>query len=265
MPSPDIAQRLAWAEDVSHQVGKLLMASFGSGPESSDKAAGIVTELDTQAEQLIEAELKAAFPGDGLLAEEGARTESSSGFRWIADPLDGTTNYVSGIPHFAVSLACLQGEKASLGIVHSPAMDETFTAVAGEGATGPDGPLRAKETTVLGKAVFLLNKCYLPAAVLWEATNELLGRIRAFRSMGCISLDITYVAAGRADGLVLLPAEPWDIAAGLAMLEASGAGFCDLTGNRIPAGQPSGLVAAAPALLDQVLPLIHFDSSLRHS
>lgn len=250
--------RLAWAEDVALRVGILLMGSFRSGVESSDKASGIVTDLDRQAEALIAAELKAAFPGDGLLAEEGTEVESMSGFRWIADPLDGTTNYVAGIPHFAVSLACLQGSEVALGVVHSPAMAETFKVVRGEGATGPNGPLRAKQTTVLKKAVFLLNKCYLPAPVLWETTKELLEHIRAFRYLGCISLDLAYVAAGRVDGLILLPSEPWDFAAGLAMLEASGAGYTNLRGGPVPVGEPSGIIATAPGLLEQVAPLIHF-------
>lgn len=236
------------------------MGSFRSGLESSDKAAGIVTQLDTQAEELITAELKASFPGDGLLAEEGTELESSTGYRWIADPLDGTTNYVAGIPHFGVCLACLQGDEVELGVVHSPAMAETFKVVRGGQATGPDGPLKVTETTVLKKAVFLLNKCYLPSPVLWETTRDLLGHIRAFRYLGCISLDIAYVAAGRVDGLILLPAEPWDIGPGLALLEASGARFTDLAGGPVPVGKASGIVATAPDLLEQVLPLVHFQS-----
>ncbi len=260
MPSPELSERLAWAEDISGRVGKMLLGSFRSDLESSDKAAGIVTHLDTRAEALIAAELKASFPGDGLLAEEGTELESTTGYRWIADPLDGTTNYVSGLPHFAVSLACLRGPEVVLGVVHSPAMGETFKVVRGERATGPDGPMKAKVTTELKKAVFLLNKCYLPSPALWETVGELLPHIRAFRYLGCISLDIAYVAAGRVDGLILLPSEPWDIAAGLAMLDASGAGFSDLSGGPVPVGQPSGIVACAPELLKQALPLVHFSN-----
>jgi myo-inositol-1(or 4)-monophosphatase len=258
LSSPGIADRLAWAEDVSARVGKMLLGSFRSELESSDKAAGIVTQLDTRAEALIAAELKASFPGDGLLAEEGTELDSTTGYRWIADPLDGTTNYVSGIPHFAVSLACLHGPEVAIGVVHSPAMAETFKVVRGERAMGPDGPMKAKVTTELKNGVFLLNKCYLPSQALWEAVVGLLPHIRAFRYLGCISLDIAYVAAGRVDGLILLPSEPWDIAAGLAMLEASGAGYSDLAGGPVPVGEPSGIVACAPELLKQVLPLVHF-------
>lgn len=258
MPSPEIAERLAWAEDVSARVGKMLLGSFRSELESSDKAAGIVTQLDARAEELIANELRSSFPGDGLLAEEGTEMESATGYRWVADPLDGTTNYVAGIPHFAVSLACLRGPDVALGVVHSPAMAETFKVVRGERGSGPDGPLKAKDTTDLKKAVFLINKCYLPSPVLWETVAELLGHIRAFRNLGCISLDIAYVAAGRVDGLILLPSEPWDIAAGLALLEASGAGYTNLSGGSVPVGELSGIVACAPDLLKQVLPLVHF-------
>lgn len=240
------------------QVGRLLMDSFRSEIHSTEKAAGIVTDLDIRAEALITADLRATFPGDGLLAEEGTELPSTTGYRWIADPLDGTTNYVAGIPHFGVSLACLLGEEVALGVVHSPAMTETFTVARGGGAQGPDGPMRAKSTADLKRAVFLLNKCYLPSSILWETVRELLNRIRAFRYLGCISLDIAYVATGRVDGLILLPAEPWDIAAGLAMLEASGAGYADLSGGPVAVGKPSGIVATAPDLLEQVLPLVQF-------
>lgn len=254
----DLTERLAWAEDVACKTGDLLMGSFRSAVDSAEKAAGIVTDLDRRAEALIAAELKAAFPGDGLLAEEGTELESTSGYRWIVDPLDGTTNYVAGIAHFGVSLACMRGPRVELGVVRSPATAETFKAVRGQGASGPDGPLRAKTTTVLSKAVFLLNKCYLPSPLLWDATAELLGHLRAFRYLGCISLDIAYVAAGRVDGLILLPAPPWDLAAGTVILEEAGAGFTDLAGGPVPAGKPSGLIAAAPGLMGQVVPLVHF-------
>ncbi|MEX2588268.1 MAG: inositol monophosphatase [Actinomycetota bacterium] len=254
----EVERRLQWAEQTAVEVGRLLMKGFRAGIESTDKAAGIVTELDRQAEELVVNELGAAFPEDGLVSEEGAAIQSSNGWRWIVDPLDGTTNYVAGLPHFATSYGCLRGDRVELGVVHAPAMSETFTATRGGGAFGPDGPLRAKSTARLRDAVFLLNKCYLPPDVLWDTCRGLLDNLRAFRYLGCISLDITYVAAGRVDGLVLLPSEPWDIAAGVAMLQESGAGYTDLFGDPLSAGERSGMVAAPWALLDEVRSLLRF-------
>lgn len=258
MANPAVAQRLDWAEDVAGRVGTLLMGSFRTGLASRAKASGIVTELDARAEQLISDELRAAFPGDGILGEEGTDRESTSGYRWIVDPLDGTTNYVCGLPHFAVSLACLSSTGVKVGVVRSPAATETFLVADGEPARGPDGPLRVRDAADIEDAVLLLNKCYLPFATLWGATERLLGRCRAVRYHGCISLDLAYVAAGRVDGLVLLPAPPWDTAAGAALLEPAGAGYCDLDGQPVPPGRQAGIVAAAPELLKQVLALVDF-------
>lgn len=257
MNESELSPRLAWAEEVALQVGDLLLSGFRSGLESEEKPRGIVTDLDRRAEELIVRQLQAAFPGDGLLAEEGSRLQSESGYRWIVDPLDGTTNYVSGLPHFAVSLACVREDESLVGVVHAPVSAETFKVAKGSVAMGPDGPLSVSRTAALNKAVILLNKCYLPASVLWESTSNLLGNIRAFRYLGCISLDICYVAAGRVDGLVLLPATPWDVAAGLAVLEASGAAYAGLDGHPVRVDQKTGLVASAPDLMDPLLSLIN--------
>src|SRR2546425_846530 len=119
-----IASRIAWRAEVRR-----------IPPEGSRSGAsatrGVVTELDRRAENLIARSLERSFPEDGLLAEEGTRREGRSGWRWVVDPLDGTTNYVSGLPMFAVSLACLDGRGAVLGVVHAPALGTSFRAVRG--------------------------------------------------------------------------------------------------------------------------------------
>src|SRR6266849_1816797 len=145
-PSPDILDRLAWAEQTALSVGELLLGSFRTGVAAERKERGVVTELDRRAEALIAGSLGEAFPGDGLLAEEGTGREATSPYRWVVDPLDGTTNYVAGLPMFAVSLGCLElGDgPAVLGVVHAPAFGETFAAVRGLGlrgrARGPGRP-----------------------------------------------------------------------------------------------------------------------------
>ncbi len=234
------------------------MGSFRTGVSAERKARGVLTALDREAESLIVSELKAAFPDDGIIAEEENELEGQNDWRWVVDPLDGTTNYVSGLPFFAVSLACMQEDAVVLGVIHAPAMDETFT-VTPESAKGPDGRMEASETSRLSDAVVLLNKAYHPPASLWGVAGELLDHVRAFRMLGCISLDLAYVAAGRVDGIVLLPADPWDLAAAVSMLNASGAAMTDLSGRAPEPGKPSGIVAAAPELIDQVLPLVHHE------
>lgn len=268
-PPPEIQARLDWAIRISGQAGELLLASFRTDVAVERKNRGIVTELDRRAEALIAGSLAEAFPGDGLVAEEGTGRESSSGYRWAVDPLDGTTNYVAGLPMFAVSLGCLEGGAedgdgaAVLGVVHAPAFGETFAAVRGlglrGGAAGPGRPSPGRLSPGpddLGAAVFIVNKAYHPAPVLWAVAGGLMASVRAFRTFGCVSLDLALVAAGRADGLVLLPADRWDVAAGLLLVEEAGLVAGTLAGGPNPTGRQgilatrSSLFAPAAALLD---------------
>lgn len=236
--------RLEWAQSVAARVGGMLMASFRSPIAAQDKGRGIVTDLDRRAEALIAAELSAAFAGDGLLAEEGTARESTSGFRWAVDPLDGTTNYVAGLPMFTVSLGCLDAGGAALGVIHAPALRETHRALRSDPArVAPAGPAD------LPHAVFIVNKAYQRAAALWRVAGELMGAIRAFRTLGCVSLDLAWVAAGQADGLVLMPASPWDVAAGLLLVEKAGLQARSLDGSPQPDGAGGILVTTAPLLM----------------
>jgi myo-inositol-1(or 4)-monophosphatase len=246
------SDRSAFALDVARTVGHLLLESFRSGVAAERKARGIVTALDREAESLVAAKLAEAFPGDGLVSEEGAARPSSTGWRWIVDPLDGTTNFVSGLPLFTVSLAAHHDEGGvRVALVHAPALGSTFWAVRGRGARGDAGPLAPSPTARLDEAVFLINKAYAPAPRLWEVTAGLLPAIRAARMLGCVSLDLALVAAGWADGAVLLPADPWDVAAGALLVAEAGGRVSDLGGRPLGimgAGERTGVLAATPAL-----------------
>jgi myo-inositol-1(or 4)-monophosphatase len=251
-----VSDRIARASGIAANVGNLLMSSFRTGVGTERKSRGVLTSLDREAESLIVSELHSAFPSDGIVSEEGTGIEGDSDWRWLVDPLDGTTNYVAGLPFFAVSLACMQEETVVAGVVHAPAMRETFT-VTPDGAEGPDGRMEVSQTSGLSDAVMLLNKAYHPAPALWGVAGDLLEHLRAFRMFGCVSLELAYVAAGRVDGILLLPAEVWDLAAAVAMLNASGADVVNLWGRTPKATERSGIVAASPKLLDQILPFVH--------
>jgi myo-inositol-1(or 4)-monophosphatase len=259
--SGELLRRAAWAEAVAGEVGALLAGSARSGLVTEAKGAkGIVTELDRRGEALIAASLADAFPGDGIEAEEGTRRPATGPWRWIVDPLDGTTNFVAGLPLYAVSLACLDAAGRAIGLVHAPALGVTFQAVRGSGA-GPAPPAAAKPAATdppagdLAAAVFLVNKAYRPAPVLWEVAGGLMSSVRAFRTFGCVSLDLALVAAGRADGLVLLPAERWDVAAGLLLLAEAGLVATSLDGSPDPDGT-GGILATRAELVDRALALL---------
>ena len=244
----DLQDRLSWAGAVAAEVGALLLGAARSELVAQSKGdKGVVTELDRQAERRIAQSLREAFPGDGLEAEEGTRTTGDGRWRWVVDPLDGTTNFLAGLPMFAVSLACLDARSTALGVVHAPALGETFRAVRGGGpaALAPPAP-------DLGSAVFIVNKAYRPAPVLWEVAGGLMASVRAFRTFGCVSLDLALVAAGRADGLVLLPADPWDVAAGLLLVAEAGLRAGSLDGEADPDGR-RGILVTHPDLFQPAL------------
>jgi myo-inositol-1(or 4)-monophosphatase len=251
----EVEERLAWAEAVAIRVGALLLGSGRTGLRTRTKGdngnKGIVTELDRQAEALIAAALAETFPGDGMEAEEGTHRDSSSGWRWVVDPLDGTTNFVAGLPMYAVSLAALDAAGTALGVVHAPALGETFRAVRGAGAR-----VRLGMPEGLSSAVFIVNKAYRPAPVLWAVAGGLMGSVRAFRTFGCVSLDLALVAAGRADGLVLLPAEPWDVAAGLLLGAEAGLRAGSLDGAPAPDGR-RGILVTHPDLFEAAAGHLH--------
>lgn len=249
----DSSSRLSWARSVAAEVGDLLLTSFRKKVGFQRKDKGIVTELDVQAEQIIKSSLAEAFPGDGLVSEEGASKESQSGLRWIVDPLDGTTNFVSGLPFFGTSIACVDDDGPLLGVVHAPELRETYWAVRGGGAFGADGPLGPAPELALKDSVFILNKAYHPATQLWDAAKNLLPSIRAFRLYGCVSLDLAYVAAGHADGIVLLESDPWDVAAGVVLLGEAGIPFTDLAGQEPPTDRKTGIFAAAPSIFEEAI------------
>jgi myo-inositol-1(or 4)-monophosphatase len=144
-----------------------------------------------------------------------------------------------------------------VAVVHAPALGSTFWAVRGQGARGDGGPLAVSPTSSLGDAVFLINKAYAPAHLLWETTAGLLPEIRAARMLGCVSLDLALVAAGWADGAVLLPADPWDLSAGTLLVAEAGGRVTDLEGNSLPEGQRSAVLAAPPALHAPALAKLH--------
>ncbi len=212
----------------------------------------MVSDADREAETAIEAVLLEARPDDGLLAEEGARSEASSGRRWVVDPLDGTTNYLYGIPAWSVSIALEDGDGGAVGVVHDPVRDEMFTAVRGRGAELNGHPLRLAGAGRLDTALVATGFGYDPGdrAIQAQVLTAVLPRVRDIRRAGAASLDLCSVAAGRVDAYYERGLSPWDWAAGSLIAAEAGASMRDLE------GEPTGLMAGPPELIDDLLALI---------
>jgi myo-inositol-1(or 4)-monophosphatase len=191
----------------------------------------IVTEADREVEALIRSKIADARPADGILGEEGGSSGGSSGLTWVVDPIDGTVNYLYGIPHYAVSIAVVEGDgdpltwTALVGCVSNPATGETFTAARGEGAYLGDRPLRVAPAVPLGEALIATGFAYAAEtrAEQGALVARMLPQVRDIRRLGTASLDLCFVADGRYNAFFERTLSPWDHAAGALVAREAGA------------------------------------------
>jgi myo-inositol-1(or 4)-monophosphatase len=199
------------------------------------RPADFVSEADLRAEQAIREVLTRATPTYGLLLEEsGVHAGQRADRRWLVDPLDGTTNFLHGIPHFCVSIALEGPEGLLLGLILDPNRDELFLAARGRGATLCGRPLRVSRRASLDEAVLATG---IPVAN-WTGQEDFLRQLGAVmprcagvRRFGSAALDLAYVAAGRYDGYWERALAPWDVAAGALLVKEAGGQVTDLAGG----------------------------------
>ncbi|WP_166353964.1 inositol monophosphatase family protein [Phytoactinopolyspora limicola] len=207
----------------------------------------VVTESDTAAEKLIRERLLAARPGDAVHGEEGGHSAGDSGVVWVVDPIDGTVNYLYGIPQYSVSIAAQVDGVVEAGVVHNPVSGETWTAMRGSGALLDGEPIRVSGCTDLGLALVGTGFGYdaqrraRQAAVL----AEVVPRVRDIRRGGSAALDLCWVACGRMDAYYERGLNPWDRAAGGLIAEEAGAVVSGLHGR--PPGEAMTL-AVSPGI-----------------
>jgi myo-inositol-1(or 4)-monophosphatase len=195
-----------------------------------------VSTADLRAERTLKNELLRARPGYGLLLEEGGATEGSDRrHRWIVDPLDGTTNFLHGIPHFAISIALERDGEIVAGVVYEPTRDEMFWAEKGAGAYLNDRRLRVSARRQLAEALIGTGMPFgergdRPSYL--ATLNRVMAATSGVRRFGAAALDLAYVAAGRYDGYWEFGLFPWDIAAGLLLVREAGGFVSDCTGGQ---------------------------------
>jgi myo-inositol-1(or 4)-monophosphatase len=249
---------LSIAVDAAEAAGELLLSRFrepakGIGRKSS--TTDMVSDADRDAEKLIRERLGAACPDDAILGEEAGERSGRSGLRWVIDPLDGTTNFLFGIPHWAVSIACEGAEGGLVGVVHSPCQGETFTATSGGGAFLGDRRLAVSAKTDLSDALVATGFSYVAEerGIQAEVLRRLLPRVRDVRRPGAASLDLAWTAAARVDAYYEVPSHHWDWAAGVVLVREAGATIGDLAA--IGRSGP-GLIAAGNGLYDALVELV---------
>ncbi|MEL6913478.1 MAG: inositol monophosphatase family protein [Pseudomonadota bacterium] len=219
--------------NTARKAGRSLVKDFAEVEQlqvSSKGPGDFVTRADIRAEEIIREELTRARPTYGWLAEESGETPGEDPTRrWIVDPLDGTTNYLHGLPHWAVSIALEHKGQIVAGVVYDPAKDEMFFAEKGIGAFMNDTRLRVSGRRSMIEAVFATGLPFGGRADLPETLQDLarlLPAVAGVRRWGTASLDLAYVAAGRYDGFWERRLKPWDLAAGIIIVREAG-GFVE--------------------------------------
>jgi myo-inositol-1(or 4)-monophosphatase len=197
--------------------------------------ANFVSAADHRAEEVLRAELARARPGYGFLGEEGGRQEGADKTHcWIVDPLDGTTNFLHGIPQFAISIALERDGTIVAGVVYNPANEELFIAERGKGAFLNDQRLRVAARQRLAEAVVACGLPHLGRGDLAQFRKEFAvvqEKVAGIRRFGAAALDLAWVAAGRLDAFWERNLSPWDMAAGLLMVREAGGFVSDLDGR----------------------------------
>ena len=260
MTSSEIEQLRVAATNIARDAGDLIMG-FTQGERSIvyKGERDMVTQVDAAAEELIIKAINKQFPDHSILAEEGGDIGASDfEYRWIIDPLDGTTNFVHGFPVFGVSIGVEYAGEMVAGAIYDPNQQEMFSAGAGLGATMNDKPIHVSKTEDMGKSLIATGFPYTNNAhfelnmKLWQ---EIYGQTQGLRRAGAAAIDLAYVACGRLDAYWEFCIKPWDMAAGLLIAREAGGVVSDPYGEPLKFSE-GHILAANPKLYPHLLELI---------
>ncbi len=255
---------LAAAIEAAQSAGEILKSYFKADYRIRDKGFhNPVTTADYASNEYLEQHLREAYPDYGWLSEETADTPErlKKDRVWVVDPLDGTKEFIEGVPHFVVSVALVEEGRPVLGVLHNPCSGETFSAHAGGGALLNAEPIRTSQQEQLDQAEILHSRSETRRG-LWKPYQN---RFRRLTPIGSVAYKLGLAAAGRGDLFVTLrPKNEWDVCAGDCILNEAGAQLLNLTGNPLRYNQKRvlikpGLVAGNPVLCRAFLELYHRD------
>lgn len=257
--SANLAEIEPWVIQIAHASGRILMDLKGHVVPQEKGVRDLVTAADHASQSQIQAEIARRFPDHIFVGEESPElgTAWRFGLAWMVDPLDGTLNFVHGLPGFSVSIALCRDSRPLLGVVYDPWLDETYSAFSGGGARCNGQPIAPSGCNDLGRALFVHS---LPSVV--TADHLELRRFTAMvqrcstRRLGSAALNLCYVAQGRLDGYWASTLKPWDIAAGALIAQEAGAHCGNLSGGPLDLADPRMLVTSTPSLATQALALL---------
>jgi len=227
---------LETAVEAAKEAGQLILEGLGQlSKEDVNKkqAFDYVTTVDRAAQKSIVSAIRKTYPGHTFLAEEELE-EGEAEYRWIIDPLDGTTNYIHGYPHFAVSIALEHEKEIIMGVIYDPLKKELFTALRGRGAYLNGRAIHVREPEDLGQALIATGFPFRDKEQIdsyLEVFRDLFLRASDIRRAGSAVLDLAYLASGRCDGFYEIRLFPWDLAAGGLIIEEAGGVVTDFAGG----------------------------------
>ena len=257
MSSPEASELLDVAVEAAEAAAAELLQRFGgraTGVRSKSTPTDLVSEADLAAERAIREVLARRRPGDSVLGEEGGETGRGE-LRWVVDPLDGTINYLYGLPVFAVSVACEDRDGALAGVVLDPLREERFTATR-------SGPARLGSVEIAGSDCATLDRALVATGFAYDAAlrarqavvvGRLLPRVRDIRRAGAAAVDICWCACGRVDAYYERGLQPWDRAAGALIAARAGLALRELAAD---GDDPAGLLVAPARFADELFALV---------
>lgn len=250
----DLNEAMQKVQGWVREAGRLQMERFGKrglAVDTKSSRADLVTEMDRLSEDLLLGGIRRDFPGHEIMSEEYGASHTGSEYLWVVDPLDGTTNYLQGIPVFAVSVALRFREDTVLGAVYLPVVDEMYEAVKGKGAFLNGRKIEISDKEDLRECVLATGFPYDKDRVKENNADyfvHLVPRVRGLRRMGAAAMDLAYVAAGKFDGFWELALQPWDVEAGALLVREAG-GVVTL----LPEKRGVSLVAGNPVIAGKIL------------
>ena len=235
--------------------GEIIRSRFHTQKEVTSKGrANVVTDVDLLAEKEAIGLLRQEYPAFGILAEESEPVATPSGYTWILDPLDGSKNYASGIPHFSVALALARGDDVLLGVTYDPIKDEMFSAEKDKGAYLNDSPISVSANQEITECLIGFDMGYsdTAAAKALDLIRGLWPGIQTIRVMGSAALGLAYAASGRIDLYFHHHLSPWDLASGILIVSEAGGSVVDKNGDTATTKAGSA-IASSPRLVDRFL------------
>jgi myo-inositol-1(or 4)-monophosphatase len=246
------------AEQLARAAGDMALAGRRSGDVTATTKSSptdMVTQYDKASEDMITAGLREIRPDDGIVGEEGASRDGTSGITWHIDPIDGTSNFYFDIPMWAVSIGAVDESGPIAGAVYVPALGDMFTAARGEGATLNGGRIAVRENTLLSDALVCTGFSYHVSEreVHAQRVATMVGQIRDIRRFGAAAIDLCFVACGRLDAYFEEHLNSWDLIAGQVIATEAGAVVTNFSGDTVT---PQQVLASQPGVQKALIQLI---------